>query len=147
VTVAFVAPLQGFNNFLVYVRPRWQAYLEKRRKKRRKDNTASSTSDPVRASNLSKLLWRRKRNSEGTSSVRSASSDDHGVTDPSVLIAERNEVSEMPEETRSEAHSHSDAVEESPGVQPSQREDSGLPVIDEESKREEEDVEEEKADT
>lgn len=39
-TVAFVAPLQGFNNFLVYVRPRITAFV---RSHRRRTGTSSST--------------------------------------------------------------------------------------------------------
>jgi len=48
--VATLAPLQGFNNWLVYVRPRWASYMENRKKQRIKaqkqsEARASSSQD------------------------------------------------------------------------------------------------------
>lgn len=82
--VAFVAPLQGFNNFLVYIRPRWQRYLEKRKS---------------RLSMSSILFWRRESTecltveSQGgqlKAEESSVSMEDEEEFEPSVRIAEQN---------------------------------------------------------
>jgi hypothetical protein len=86
--MAFVAPLQGFNNFLVYVRPRVQRYIKKKRKSHR-------------LSIASFLFW-RKSSTECTESSAEAqqqqqsfeesslSSSSEDEFEPSVRIAERN---------------------------------------------------------
>ena len=49
--VSCLKPLQGFTNFLVYVRPRWDIYIERKRRNRIKAEQTNSASFSIRATN------------------------------------------------------------------------------------------------
>lgn len=72
ITLAFLAPLQGFNNCLVYLRPKYNAWLKKREKKRKQSSSVSngvSHSMTYSSQGSSRQLWRAAQTETTTTST------------------------------------------------------------------------------
>jgi len=131
-TVSFVAPLQGFNNFLVYVRPRWETYRENRKR---------LLAAPGQSSRF-RFFWRRRSESAETEFPAAiAISNSHSRTrsvDPSVLIVERNENHESPEDDTLEEQSVENDVAEEARSTEQQAEHGELSMINEDEEKKDE---------
>ena len=93
-TVAFVAPLQGFNNFLVYIRPRFfhKVATPSQRQLEQEESSTEKTSFSQRI-RISSLRF-------GQPVERRQQSNVHVYLDPSVLIASENDTAKDQVEQR-----------------------------------------------
>ena len=76
-TIAFVAPLQGFNNFLVYIRPKinqWRRERQKLKEKKQKlFNSSTAATAGATGTSATGGFFRRLRGSRGSSVFRLSS--------------------------------------------------------------------------